>query len=103
MHPAEQRSSEELLGCQVISTVVSSAGGLSIEPAVWVLPASKRSPWGRAESYHFFLGWPCPGACGILVLPTRVTRGLNPCPLQWGVLTTGPPGKTPKKEHVILT
>ena len=38
-------------------------------------------------------------ACGILV----PDKGSNPCPLQWkrGVLTTGPPGKSP--ENLLMT
>ena len=41
-----------------------------------------------------FIFWPCQVTCEILV----PYQGSNPCPLKWqyGVLTTGPPGKTPR-------
>ena len=42
----------------------------------------------------FFFFWPPSTACGILI----PDHGLNLCPLQWkcGVLTAGPPGKSPR-------
>ena len=99
MHPAEQRLSEELLGCQVISTA-SHLCWRPGEPAVWVLPAFKGVPAGQAESCHFFFGLAMSWAMWDLGSPNQGDQGLNPRPLQWkwGVLTTGPPGKTPKEE-----
>jgi len=44
--------------------------------------------------FILFIFWPCQVTCEILV----PDQGSNPCPLNWqcGVLTTGPPGKTPR-------
>ena len=43
----------------------------------------------------FFMFWLLLAACGILA----PRPGINPTPLQWkhGVLTTGPPGKSPQR------
>ena len=77
---------------------VTSPGGLVNLLSV-VFPLPKEFPGGWAESCHFFFGLAMPWGMQDLGSPDQGHQGLNPCPLQWtrGVLTTGPPGKTPKK------
>lgn len=62
------------LGHQVISAA-SHLPGRPGEPAVCGFPASKGVPWGDGQKAVIsFLGWPCPGACRILVLLTKGTK-----------------------------
>ena len=67
----------------------------SNDPSITLEPPEGTSMPGpvlgtKERPAFFFLFWPCPTACGIL---------LNPCPLQWKckVLTTRLPGKSQER------
>ena len=80
-----------LLWPQDVCSALRAASVSQLRGREWPKEASSVQPRLPAATPPF---WPCSAACGILV----PNQGLSLCLLQWkhGVLTTGPPGASPR-------